>query len=284
MDAPPLFSALIVSRPNPRAAVLRRGAGVAAACLVHLAGISFLVLAPILFLEMVEPPKAVVGPPIILWQPYPPIDHPGGHSRLPSLRDGGRRAKGGSAPGGAKQTPLKPPTPTVQPDRIPLAPPETQATAQSVSALLTSHLETTSQDLGDGREGGPGDGPPGSPNGCPGCKGDGSGEGPGGGDEVFGPGDPRVMQPVLIESTRAVPKYPETARRARIEGTVILLITIGPDGTVGEVEVLRAPDQIWGFDLAALEAVKRWRYRPALMSGRPVSVYAQVMVEFTLSR
>jgi len=92
------------------------------------------------------------------------------------------------------------------------------------------------------------------------------------------------MQPVLIESTRAVPKYPEIARRARVEGTVILLITIGPDGTVGQVEVLRAPDQIWGFDLAALEAVKRWRYRPALMSGRPVSVYAQVMVEFTLSR
>jgi outer membrane biosynthesis protein TonB len=50
------------------------------------------------------------------------------------------------------------------------------------------------------------------------------------------------------------------------------------------VQVIRSPDQRWGFDLAAIEAVKRWRYRPALLDGRPVAVYAQVMVEFTLAR
>ncbi len=71
---------------------------------------------------------------------------------------------------------------------------------------------------------------------------------------------------------------------ARMEGEVILLIVIGADGAVGQIEVLRSPDQRFGFDLSAIEAVKRWRYRPALMGGRPVSVYAQVMVEFTLSR
>ena len=275
MGAPPLFSALIVSRPNPGTAALRRGAGVAAACLVHLAGIFLLALAPILFLEMVEPPKAVVAPPIIFRPPYPPTAHAGGRSSLPSLRDGGRLPKGGPSPGSARHA-----------RRIPLAPPETLAAAQSLSTPLQPRSEISSENLTDEGEDRPGNRPRGSPRGCPGCNGDGSGEGagPGGGEEIFGPGDPRVMQPVLIESTRAVPKYPEIARRARVEGTVILLITIGPDGTVGQVEVLRAPDQIWGFDLAALEAVKRWRYRPALMSGRPVSVYAQVMVEFTLSR
>lgn len=123
--------------------------------------------------------------------------------------------------------------------------------------------------------------------GCDGCIGTGL-DGPGDGgdtwDGPFQPGDPRVTQPIIIPSSRALPRYPDLARRAGLQGTVILTIVIGPDGRVGEIEVLRSPDQRWGFDLAAIEAVKQWRYQPALMSGRPVAVYAQVLVEFTISR
>ena len=43
-------------------------------------------------------------------------------------------------------------------------------------------------------------------------------------------------------------------------------------------------DQRWGFDLAAIDAVKQWRYQPALMNGAPVAAYIQIMVEFTLAR
>jgi protein TonB len=88
---------------------------------------------------------------------------------------------------------------------------------------------------------------------------------------------------VIIPSSRKLPDYPDLARRARVEGTVILLIGIESDGRVGAVEVLRSPDPRYGFDLAAIEAVKQWRYRPALLGGRPVAVQANVMVEFTLS-
>ena len=101
---------------------------------------------------------------------------------------------------------------------------------------------------------------------------------------TFDQADPRVIPPELIASSRALPKYPQTARRVGAQGTVILLVTVRPDGTVGEIEVIRSPDQRFGFDLAAIEAVKRWRYRPGLMHGRPVSVQVRVMVEFVLSR
>ena len=62
------------------------------------------------------------------------------------------------------------------------------------------------------------------------------------------------------------------------------MIAIDADGAVGEVQVLRSPNERWGFDESAIVAVKSWRYRPARMHGEAVAVYAQVMVEFTLSR
>ncbi|HEX9426439.1 MAG TPA: TonB family protein [Candidatus Polarisedimenticolia bacterium] len=62
------------------------------------------------------------------------------------------------------------------------------------------------------------------------------------------------------------------------------MIRIDEKGLVGEVQVIRSADQRWGFDLAAIEAVKQWRYRPASMHGRAASVWGQVIVEFSLSR
>ena len=64
----------------------------------------------------------------------------------------------------------------------------------------------------------------------------------------------------------------------------MLLIVIDRDGRVGAIEVLRSPDPRFGFDLSAIEAVKIWRYRPARWAGRPVSVQASVLIEFSLSR
>jgi TonB family protein len=67
-----------------------------------------------------------------------------------------------------------------------------------------------------------------------------------------------------------------------VRGDVVLRIVIEADGRVGAIEVLRGPDPRFGFDLEAIEAVKQWRYRPALLDGRPVAAYARVFVEFTL--
>lgn len=119
---------------------------------------------------------------------------------------------------------------------------------------------------------------------CPGCIGTGM-EGPGSGEDgPFQSWAVGLIPPRIIPSSRALPQYPDLSRRAGLQGTVILLVVVEADGSVGEIEVIRSPDQRWGFDLAAIGAVKEWRYEPALMNGKPVAAYIQVMVEFALSR
>jgi len=62
------------------------------------------------------------------------------------------------------------------------------------------------------------------------------------------------------------PRYPEDSVRAREEGTVVLAIEVLPDGTVGRVRVLESP----GFELlekAAIDAVRRSRFKPAMRAG-----------------
>ena len=177
-----------------------------------------------------------------------------------------------------------------QPERVPVAPPEANPTP-AVEPVATDSSSTLEDQKGPGggtgHPLGTGDEAVGEPDGCPGCIGKGRGDAvdlPPGYPDIFSADDERVTQPVLIPSTRALPGYPDIARRARVEGTVILMIVILADGSVGEIEVVRSPDPLWGFDLAAVQSVRHWRYTPALMHGRPVAVYAQVLVEFTISR
>jgi periplasmic protein TonB len=87
-----------------------------------------------------------------------------------------------------------------------------------------------------------------------------------------------VVQPVLIHKVN--PDYPEIARKARIQGVVILEAVITKDGTVENAKVLRRLHPI--LDQAAVNAVQQWRYKPAKLNGKPVKVYSTVTVKFTL--
>jgi len=112
-----------------------------------------------------------------------------------------------------------------------------------------------------------------------GTGGTGHGEGPGcEGCNVISAEAPGVTPPVALES--AVLAYPELARRARVEGVVVLEAIIGADGSVRDVRVLRGAHSL--LDPAALEAVRRWRYRPARIGERPVAVYLKVVMTFSL--
>jgi len=97
---------------------------------------------------------------------------------------------------------------------------------------------------------------------------------------LAGVGD--VTNPVLIESTKVQPDYPELARQARLTGNVILQAIITKDGTVDEIKVLRVDKPNLGFEEAAVAAVAQWRYKPATQNGRPVDVYFTINVSFTL--
>ena len=75
------------------------------------------------------------------------------------------------------------------------------------------------------------------------------------------------------------PTYPPVARRARVEGVVILEAVIGADGHVTSVKVLRSVPLL---DDAAVSAVEQWVYSPTLLNGLPVPVIMTVTVRFAL--
>jgi protein TonB len=76
------------------------------------------------------------------------------------------------------------------------------------------------------------------------------------------------------------PAYPEPARRAGLEGVVVLECRIGTTGAVSEVTVLRGAPL--GMTEAAVDAVRTWRFEPAEVDGRDVEVLYVLTVSFTL--
>lgn len=77
------------------------------------------------------------------------------------------------------------------------------------------------------------------------------------------------------------PEYPLQARRYNWEGVTVLKVLIETDGLVGKVTVFQSS----GYEIldkAAVKAVKRWRYRPALKDGFAVTRQAQVRIKFVL--
>lgn len=91
---------------------------------------------------------------------------------------------------------------------------------------------------------------------------------------------PAPTGPVLIYKTE--PQYTEEARAARLQGTVTLKVVIDSVGHLtDDVTVLQGLGL--GLDQKAVEAVKKWRWRPAYnKSGQPVATFATVMVNFRL--
>jgi len=78
------------------------------------------------------------------------------------------------------------------------------------------------------------------------------------------------------------PAYPESARRAGAEGFVDVFFVVLRDGRVGWTRVQRAEPSGF-FEAAALDAVRDWRYRPALAGGLPVECAIRTRLRFTLS-
>jgi len=76
------------------------------------------------------------------------------------------------------------------------------------------------------------------------------------------------------------PLYPEAARRARIQGVVVLECTIGKDGRVQQVKVLRGLPL--GLTESAEDAVKKWRFQASTLNGKPVEVLYILTVRFNL--
>ena len=88
-----------------------------------------------------------------------------------------------------------------------------------------------------------------------------------------------MKEPVQI--SRVQPTYPEEARKNRIQGLVKLSAVIDAKGTVTKVEPIESPDPT--LTEAAVEAVKKWTYKPATLKGKPVKVIMTITVSFKLA-
>jgi TonB family protein len=75
------------------------------------------------------------------------------------------------------------------------------------------------------------------------------------------------------------PKYPSDAKRAQIDGRVVLEATISDSGKVEDLCVSQGPAML---QQASVDAVKTWRYKPFELNGQPVEVKTQINVDFTL--
>lgn len=76
------------------------------------------------------------------------------------------------------------------------------------------------------------------------------------------------------------PQYTEIARKARIQGVVIVQAVVSKEGIVEDVKILKGLPM--GLDRAAKDAVSKWRFKPATLNGKPVDVYYNLTVNFTL--
>lgn len=78
------------------------------------------------------------------------------------------------------------------------------------------------------------------------------------------------------------PEYPESLRKGKhkIQGTCVLGMTVDKQGLAQDVHVTRSLDK--RLDQNAIDAVKRWKFQPAMRDGKPVAVLTSVEVDFRL--
>ena len=78
--------------------------------------------------------------------------------------------------------------------------------------------------------------------------------------------------------SRPDPVYPPIAKAAHVQGAVILHAVISKQGTIENLTAVSGPQMLQG---AAMDAVRRWKYKPYLLNGDPTEVDTTITVNFT---
>ena len=201
----------------------------------------------------------------------------GDHNPIPASK--------GRLPKQSLQTPLAPPTVVIMnpnpalavipsvvvPPEIKLPQPNLPNYGDPLAAMVTqSNGPGSGAGIGTGSGGGVGSGS------GPGV---GPGEGGGIGGGHFHVGRDGIGEPTCVYCPQ--PPYTEEARKARYQGTVLVEVTILPDGRTADVRVMRGLGM--GLDENTLTTVRQWRFKPVIgPGGRPVPVDLTVEVTFRL--
>ncbi|RPH55769.1 MAG: energy transducer TonB, partial [Acidobacteria bacterium] len=93
-------------------------------------------------------------------------------------------------------------------------------------------------------------------------------------------GGPNIL-PAVISEVR--PRYTADARRAKIEGSVVVEFVVAPDGTVDDVRVVESLDREHGLDDEAVKAAKQWLFVPGRQDVKPVRVVGRLELLFNLA-
>lgn len=92
--------------------------------------------------------------------------------------------------------------------------------------------------------------------------------------------DSQIRIPKAVK--KVPPKYPEIARQARIQGMVVLEVTIDTNGIVQNAVVSNSTNKI--FNSSAIEAVKKWIFEPYIIGGQRRSATFSVIIKFELGK
>lgn len=175
-----------------------------------------------------------------------------------------------------KTAPPKPAvvTPVPEPVAPPPPVPTLVAPVQTSAASVLQSSGTSSVSLADYGGGGRGRGV-GAGDGA--GLGDGKDKGFGGG--AYGPGA-GVTNPIDLWQEK--PKYTSEAMRAKIQGVAEVEAVINEQGLVTEARIHKSLDKVFGLDLEAIAAARKWRFRPATLNGKPVPFKVIIQLEFRL--
>jgi TonB family protein len=254
--------------------------------LVHVVGIAIILL-PFLISQVNRPAKVSAKSEVIDISPY-----------LAEIEAAGKKAGGGGGGGDRSPTPaskgavprfartqITPPLavirnlhPILQVEPTLLGPPELKLPQMASNLPNWGDPQGVAGPLsnGPGTGGGIGSGEgTGIGSGKGGGLGPGEGGGTGGGIYSVGGG---VSAPIPI--FKPEPPYSEEARKAKYQGTVVLMIVVDAQGNVTDCKVVRPLGL--GLDEKATETVRTWKFKPAMRNATPVPVRVIVEVSFRL--
>jgi periplasmic protein TonB len=97
------------------------------------------------------------------------------------------------------------------------------------------------------------------------------------------PGAPHPMNGVAVAMSSPPPAYPADAMRMNEQGTVVLRVTVEPDGDTSDIAIEESSGSR-SLDRAARQSLRRWRFQPAYRDGVAIRSEVRVPVRFALSK
>ena len=91
-----------------------------------------------------------------------------------------------------------------------------------------------------------------------------------------------VTMPKIIPGSCVLPEYPEDARKAGIEGTVLVDVLVNKHGQVAAVKVKEGIEECPSMDRSAVSAVRQWTFEPATKDGKAIEIEVTVPIKFVL--